>query len=176
MKTEVYRRKLKSAGFTMLELIVTIAILSFGIVAVYGAFSPLVKLNNSNSMRFRAMYLGQEGFEVVRNIRDNNVIGAQSWSFLIDACSQGCQADYKTGTSAETSDNQLKPYDDNNFLKINSDGLYSYDAGENTIFKRKITVAQPMGSDVLKINVQIFWDYSGESFNYETVGYLYNWQ
>lgn len=166
----------KKNGFTMIELIITIAILSFGIIGVYMAFSPFVMLNYSISWRFKAVYLAQEGFEVIRNIRDNNFINGSIWTAGgLTSCEEGCQADYKTGTSVESFDNQLKPYDPNNFLKINGDGFYSYDAGIDTIFKRKITITQASGTDTLKVNVQVFWDYNGQPFNFETIGYLYNW-
>lgn len=162
-------------GFTMVELIITIVILSFGIIGVYGAFSPLISLNYNISSRFKAAYLGQEGLEIIRNIRDNNFIKNLTWSSGLTSCSQGCQADYKTGTAVETFNNQLKPYDPPNFLKINIDGFYSYDSGDNTIFKRKITITQPLGTDTLKVDVQVFWNYNDQPFNYETIGYLYNW-
>ena len=63
---------MKKNGFTIIELIITIAILSFGIIGVYGAFSPMVSLNSAIASKFTASQLAQEGFEVVRNIRDNN--------------------------------------------------------------------------------------------------------
>lgn len=159
----------------MIELIITLAILSFGIIGVYSAFSPIGMLTYNISLRFNAAYLAQEGVEIVRNIRDNNFIHKATWSAGLTSCSSGCQVDYKTGTSAQTSANSLKAYNSNNFLKLNSDGFYSYDSGVNTIFKRKITISQPLGTDVLKIDVSVMWDYNGKSFSFQTGGYLYNW-
>lgn len=165
----------KNDGFTMIELIIAIAILSFGIIGIYSAFSPIIALTYTISLRFNAAYLAQEGLEIIRNIRDNNFINNDPFSAGLLSCSLGCQADYKTGTSVQTIDNQLQTYNANNFLKINSDGFYSYDVGTDTRFKRKITIIQPLGVDNLKVDVQIFWDYNGQQFNYQTEGYLYNW-
>lgn len=165
----------KNKGFTMIELMVTIAVLSFGIVGVYGAFYSFVKLTSNISYRFTSAYLAQEGLEIVRNIRDNNVIAHAPWSTGLMGCSTGCQGDYKTGTSLQASQNQLLPYSDSNFLKLNADGFYSYDQGTPTIFKRKIIITQPSGTDILKVNVQVFWDYSGKSYNISGEEYLYNW-
>jgi len=162
-------------GFTMVELIITIALLSFGIIGVYSAFSSSIILNYNISSRFTAAYLAQEGLEIMRNMRDNNFINKVAWSSGLTICSSGCQADYKTGTSAQTAINQLQAYNPNNFLKLNSDGFYGYDTGTNTKFKRKIIITQPSGTDIFKVNVLVFWDYNGQSFNYETEGYLYNW-
>jgi len=166
----------KDRGFTILELIISVAVLSFGIIGIYNAFSPLIELNSNTTIRFKATYLGQEGFEIIRNIRDTDFIKNITWSSLIDTCIDGCQADYKTGTAVEGVDNQLKAYDANNFLKINSDGLYGYDVGTDTIFKRKIIITQPVGTDVLKIDVLVYWSHNGKSYEYETSGYLYNWK
>lgn len=162
-------------GFTMIELMITIAVLSFGIIGAYSAFSSIVGIIGSISYRFTAAYLAQEALDVVRNLRDNNFIAKTTWSSGLTACNAGCQLDYKTGTAVQTSANQLKPYDDANFLKLNSDGLYSYDAGLDTKFKRKVTITQPSGTDTLKVSSQVFWNYNGQPFNFEAVEYLYNW-
>lgn len=161
-------------GFTMIELIITVAVLSFGVVGVYSVFSDFSMLNYSTSSRFSAVYLGQEGLEIIRNIRDNNFINNAEWPKGLTICGSGCQADYKTGTSAQKPENKLKAYDNNKFLALNSDGFYSYDPGVATIFKRKITISQP-SADVLIVNVKVFWDYNGKPFSFETEGHLYNW-
>ena len=163
------------AGFTMIELIITIAILSFGIVSVYTAFSSINTVTSTASLRFTAAYLTQEGLEIIRNLRDNNFINKAKWSSGLTGCALGCQGDYKTGTPSQTPANKLKPYNDTNFLKVNSDGFYSYGKGITTQFKRKITITQPSGTDTLKVTVQVFWNYNGQPFSFQASEYLYNW-
>jgi prepilin-type N-terminal cleavage/methylation domain-containing protein len=170
----------KEKGFTMIELIVTLVVLSFGVIGLYNAFIPIIFLTYTISSRFTAAYLAQEGVEIVRNLRDNNFIrrngdGTTLWSDGLTNCTLGCQADYKTGTSAETLVNQLKPYDPTSFLKINTDGLYGYDDGAPTLFTRKIIISQDAGDDTLKVDVQVLWNYNGKPYTYETAGYIYNW-
>lgn len=172
-----------SAGFTMIELIITIAILSFAVIGVYGAFSLTSTLTFNISSRFTAAYLAHEGFEIVRNLRDNNFISSAApqpfWSYGLTGCATGCQLDYKTGTAIQGPENLLAIYDPNNFLKLNSDGFYSYDTCptcQDTKFKRKITISPISGtSDALKVAVLVEWNYNGKSFSFETNGYLYNW-
>ena len=161
-------------GFTIVELIITIAILSFGIIGAYGAFSSIAVLNYNASMKFTAAYLAQEGLEITKNIRDNSFLDAQAWSQNLVNCSLGCQADYKTKTASEAVENQLKAYDDNVFLNFNGDGFYSYDNGTATKFKRKITITEE-SADNLKVVILIMWDYNGQPYSFETTGYLYNW-
>lgn len=163
------------AGFTIIELVIAIAILSSGIIGVYGAFYSITKLTSSASLRLTASYLAQEGLEIARNIRDDNFINNASWSAGLENCSQGCQADYKTGTTAQISANQLQDYDDNNFLKLNADGFYGYDSGVSTPFKRKITITQ-VSADMLKVGMSVMWNYDGQPFSVETEEYLYNWK
>ena len=166
----------REEGFTIIELIITIAILLFGIIGVYGAFFPAVSLAYNISNRLTAANLAQEGMEIVRNMRDNNFIAAPAvnWSMGLLDCETGCQADYKTGTLLEGQANQLSIFDPNNFLKITADGLYGYDSGADTIFKRQITIHQE-STDVLKVTTLVTWDYNGQAFNFEVDGYLYNW-
>ena len=170
---------MKERGFTIIELIITIAILSFGIIGVYGAFYPAISLAYNISHRLTAANLAQEGLEIVRNIRDNNFIASSSnpevlWYAGLLGCETGCQADYKTGTSSEGQSNQLSPYNPNNFLKITEDGLYGYDTGVDTMFKRQIIIHQE-STDVLKVTALVAWDYNGQPFSFEVDAYLYNW-
>lgn len=164
-----------SKGFTIIELMVAIVILSFGIMGAYGAFFPFINATYAISYKFTGAYLAQEGLEVVRNIRDANFIKSATWSDGLLECSLGCQLDYKTGTSSETLSNKLKAYNPSEFLKINEAGLYGYDNGVNTKFKRKIIIDHQLGADVLKVSVIVTWDYNNKPFSFETVGYLYNW-
>lgn len=154
---------MKQHGFTLIELIITIAILSFGIIGVYGAFLPMAGLSGTILSRVTAAYLAQEGFEIVRNIRDSN-----PWPAGLNQCGLGCQTDYKTAA--------LKPYNDQLYLNINADGFYGYDQGTATKFKRKITIIQAGSPDVLKVDVQVMWDYNGKPMNVEIISYLYNVQ
>lgn len=166
---------IKDGGFTMVELIVTIAILLFGIIGIYSFFHPAYVLNSNFSLRLAAAYLGQDGLEIVKNIRDNNIISGSLWSQGFDVCTAGCQLDYKTKTSIETSANILQEYT-NNYLNINPDGFYSYDPGTPTKFKRRITITQPFSdSNILKVDVSVMWDYNGQTFNFNAIGYIYNY-
>ena len=171
-RTTFFRKSDK--GFTMIELIVTISILSVGIIGSYSAFSSINSLTHSISPRLTAVYLAQEGQEIVRNIRDSNYIDGKNWKFGLSNCKNGCQADYKAGTDSESNSNKLKNYSDDNFLILNADGFYGYEEGIKTIFKRKITIDNISNSS-LKVDVLVMWDYQGKSFEFKTESYLYDW-
>ena len=164
------------AGFTMLELIITIAILSFGIIGVYSTLTSVSSLNSELSFRFTAANLAQEGMEIIRNMRDNNYIQGLNWSQRIGTCQNGCEADYTTDTKVSGA-KPLTAYGQGNFLNIDDSGFYSYGAGAATKFKRKITVDEIQETDdILKIDVLVLWDYKEKSYSFNTIGYLYDWK
>ena len=168
-------------GFTMVELVITISILSFGIIGLYSAFLPLFGLTNSISNRFTASYLAQDAFETVRNLRDNNFIASFSYSNGLLGCDEGvggCELDYKTGTTAEGPEDVLQLYGQGRFLRISPDNFYGYSidpSSKETVFKRKITITEEEDNVAMKVLVEVFWNHNNKSYEFETEGYLYNW-
>ena len=63
-----------SKGFTIIELIISIFILSVALVGIFSAFSIVTILTSDSADRLTGTYLAQEGMEIVRNIRDTNWI------------------------------------------------------------------------------------------------------
>lgn len=172
---------MKQRGFTIIELLIIITVLSFGILGVYNVFYPAVALTRDVSLRMTATHLAGEGMEIVRNIRDNNslqrtVNRSVVWTLLLDQCRIGCQMDYKTGTLAGGTRHQVAVFDPSAFLMLDSDGLYSYGSGVETPFTRKITIDQEEGKDTLHVVVEVLWSDSGKSHSVSTEGYLYNWR
>ena len=178
-----------SAGFTIIELIIAIFILSFSILGVYNAFSVVIILTHGATDRFTAAYLAQEGLEIIRNIRDSNWIdGAADWTRSIQDFQNGCEADYTTGTDVPGA----KPFtpwtggeDGGNYLRIDRDGFYSYKPmGSGTLetkFKRKITITL-LSDYIMKVSVLVTWDEkpnilnpTGEVGSIEAEETLYNW-
>lgn len=163
-------------GFTIIELIISLAVVSFGIVAVYGVFFPAITQTYNVSSRLTAVYLAQEGLEIVRNVRDNNFIAGNIWSAGLLNCNLGCQGTYKTGTATQEPEDQLVPFDPNQYLTLNADGFYSYSGtGTVTPFLRKITITQELGTDILKVASEVSWLFNGQSYHFQTDEYIYNW-
>jgi len=165
-------------GFTLIESIVAISILVTGILAVYYVFASLSNQAKASSNKLSAIYLAQEGIEVIRNIRDSNWINGQDWLFGIlgiGDCSSGCnyEVDYRTGTS------ELYPItyfiDEGRFLNKDVFGLYSYGSEYlDNVYKRKITLYL-QDEDTLKISCTVYWFYGNESYSVQIDEVLYNW-
>jgi type II secretory pathway pseudopilin PulG len=168
-------------GFTIIELLIIITVLSFGILGVYNAFYPAVALTREMSSRLTATYLAQEGIEVVRSIRDSNIVKKSSdqkmtFASLLDQCSVGCQLDYKTGTLFEASADRLQAFDPGLLLRQDVDGFYSYSDGVKTPFSRKVTISQSSGKDTLRAQVVVSWSENGKLRSVSKEAYFYNWK
>jgi len=64
----------KKKGFTLVELLISISILSIAILASYTAVSNNLRSANFSQDQMVAYYLADEGIEYVRNVRDQNGI------------------------------------------------------------------------------------------------------
>lgn len=177
----IFAHRHKRKGFTLIELVITIAVLSLGVIGVYSAFNPIIATTYNLSSRLQAAYLAEEGVEIVRNIRDGNMIAAAKnpripWDFGLTSCSLGCQLDCRTGTAGEVFADQLKIYDDEKPLLVDGNGFYGYGQGKPTKFRRKVTITQDDGPESMKVLVQVFWDYNGGERSFQTSQYLYNYR
>jgi len=156
-------------GFTIIELIVSIFILSIAIIGVFSSFSIIVILTYDAADRLTASYLAQEGMEIIRNMRDTNWLKMETdesitWLDGISDCmyyNNGCKVDYTTYTETPGaySINQWTN-SDADYLDIKN-GFYMYDTTSQdplkTKFKRRIRVEQLEGY-VIKVKVEVSWD------------------
>ena len=69
----------KNRGFTILEVLVAVFIITVGGLAAYAMVQQIVFDTFSSSYRLTAAYLAKEGIEIVRNIRDTNWLEAENW-------------------------------------------------------------------------------------------------
>jgi prepilin-type N-terminal cleavage/methylation domain-containing protein len=153
---------MSSKAFTLIEVLIAITVITLGIVGFYAAITRVVSLTLSNSSRFVASRLAQEGVELVSNIRDTSWIKGTNWDSGLT------NGDYRVQYDKDT----LLTYSGAP-LKINSDDFYNYDSGSPTKFTRKVTISH-ISSDEIKVKVQITW--SGKGSPLEVEEHLYNWK
>lgn len=70
----------KSSGFTIMEAVLAIFVLTIGVIGAYSVISQTIFASSLNQSRLTAYYLAQEGIEIVRNIRDGNWLQGESWN------------------------------------------------------------------------------------------------
>ncbi|MDP3697556.1 MAG: hypothetical protein Q8R55_06105 [Candidatus Taylorbacteria bacterium] len=163
MKTE------NSNGFTIVEVVTAAFLISVGLLGAFALIERVATGTRTSLSRLTASYLSQEGIEIARNIRDTNLLemnqgAGGAWNDGLTSCSRGCQIDYNNDS--------FSAYDAS-FLK-NNDSVYSYDAGSNTKFQRKITITSP-NAYTLFVVVDVFWQDRGKNLSFQSATQLFNW-
>lgn len=79
-RTMISRNSSKVRGFTLLETIVSIGILTTGILSIVGLMSYNISQATLLKNRVIATSLAQEGIEIMRNIRDTNWLQNKSFN------------------------------------------------------------------------------------------------
>lgn len=177
--------KMRDKGFTFLEVIIAIFLVTVGITGVFLLITRTIGTISLSFSQLTAAYLTQEGIEIVRNIRDTNfieqTIGLNTWDegLVLPAidCSTGCEADY---TATAQLDPTLSAFG-GNFLRIDSNDFYNYTIGDPTKFKRKITIVPEDVdgdgiNDILEVSVEVTWEEKGEAQSHSAQENLYNWR
>jgi len=160
---------MNTKGFTLLEVIAAIFILTIGVGSSFILISQTLSAVSLVRERLIASYLVQEGIEIVRNIRDTNWLEQRTasttpWDDGLDV--GNWQADYLS--------QQLNQTYASSSLNIDTSGFYSYSPGSPTFFKRKISIGKPSTSTI-RVEVNVDWTEKGRSHNLESLEYLTNW-
>lgn len=161
-------------GFTIVEVLIAAFIVSVGITGVLIAIQQTMAYIDFLFPRLTAIYLAQEGIEIVKNIRDGNWLEnrytATSWDQGIDVGDR--QADYQTTQTLIGYTGQ--------FLLLDG-GFYNYSSGNPTLFKRKIIISDKQDldgdfyADQMRVEVKVGWEAKGyHEISAEEI--LYNWR
>lgn len=169
-------RRPSEKGFTLLEVIMALFVLTLGVSASFALVQQSVSSVNSYKQKLTAAYLAQEGMEIVKNIRDSNLLTQREdptvqWDENLSpsACGNYFEIDYK---------NQVLCYSgQGHFLNIDSDGFYGYSSGDKTIFKRKISVEEKQVGppESMKVTVEVSWQDRGRERNLQIVETMKDW-
>lgn len=162
--------QLKKNGFTILEVMIAIFIVTIGVLAAYNVTQQIISYTHRSAFQLTAIYLGKEGIEVVRNIRDTNWLEEETWNTGLGVGEW--EADYTAQALTDSYDGDFLYLEDgNNFYK------YISLPGSNDVktnFTRKITIT-PLG-DSLGVSVEVWWNYKGNTYGPVTAQEnLYGW-
>lgn len=172
------------SGFTLLETLFAILIFSAALVSLLAISSKGIRATYQVNNETTALYLAQEGLEVVRNIRDSNFnltsapVGttpiSQSgvpWDGLIDQCvDTPCEVTYQGPLPS------VAPCSTCEVLKDNS-GFYVNGSGTSTGFRRMIRlVPQGNDQDEYLVTSQVTWNAQGTQREVELQTLLKKWQ
>ena len=84
MLNRIKTNQSKVRGFTLVEIIVVVFVITIGLLAVFNIIQNITIFSRLAASRLTAVYLAQEGIELVRNQRDTNWLerldgGAAGW-------------------------------------------------------------------------------------------------
>ena len=170
-------KKQKNLGFTLVETLVAIAILSLSVMSASAAVQYGLDSSYYARDEVSAYYLIQEAVEYVRNLRDDNALanississGGSGVNWLSgitqnagDPCYFGkfCVIDDPQNTMTTCPNSSLAsscPY-----LNQNSSGLFTYAAGTTTKFQRILQISQ-ISSDEIVLTVSVSWSDNAKS-------------
>ena len=161
-------------GFTIIETLVAIAILLVAIAGAGSAIQTGISSYIFSKDQIIAFYLAQEGFEQIRNIRDENALGGQNWLTSLAPCltSDGCYINVLEPNPLPSACGTNCPV-----IRQNQDsGFYGYDASwSSTVFNRRI-VMQTINSKEVSITVTIDWSKGVTERQFRARENIFNWQ
>lgn len=140
------------AGFTLIEVLVTLVIFSIGLLAIYNLSLANLNSTRDNFRRTLAVNLGREAIELIRNQRDNNwlAIGANQDCDAFDVSPDSfaiCTWDYRlTDNFVTVSYERLKPQalvcaDFDDCLTLNESNIYWYKQADGQHYTHTATNA-----------------------------------
>jgi type II secretory pathway pseudopilin PulG len=178
-RIETERTRSKTAGFTIIESLVAIAILTTVIMGAMSAVQSGISSYTYSKDQITAFYLAQEAYEQLRNLRDENRLSNRHWLYGIsqsssDPCYFGnaCIVDpiitpTPTRCSAPGSCPVLKRDPDSDFF-----GYYS--TWLPTMFRREIVLSYVNDNEV-SIVVSVHWNKGVVSRQFSARANLLNW-
>lgn len=171
----------KKFGFTLVEILVAISILSISILATFTAVQGALRSTNFSEDQIIAYYLADEALEYIRNRRDSNGIqhinalgsgGTYNWlTGITPTCTTACYVDVPNDSITSCSSN----VDSCPVLLYNAtNGLYQYTGGTATQYRRSISVTTISATEV-SVDVRISWTAQGISKVHTQKLVLRNW-
>ena len=171
-------------GFTLVETMVAITVLSIALVGPYIAVNNALTASYVARDKLIASSLAQEGMEYIRSVRDANYLNSRaSWMTGLSGLScygttpsgyctvDPSQGDYNTNSSAISSQSSANVP----VLYLSSTGLYNQQGtGSPTSFRRYVQMQEISTSEV-QVTVTVTWTTSRQTYSASVVDTLRDW-
>jgi len=157
-------------GQLIIEMMVAMSLLVIGLLGIFAVLSQSLGLNRVAANQYIGVNLAAEGIEVTKNILDINFVNGDQWNLGFDR-----DGDYAVefNSSALIEDSQTI----NAPLKFDeATNRYTYGTGENTNFKRTITIENTTPTEI-KVTSRVYWEDRGNiDFEVEIEDRFRNWK
>ena len=146
---------MNNKGFTIIEMMAALLMVSLGVMGVFSLVIQSVSYINNSASRLTATYLAQEGIEIVRNIRDSNILRINSgeggeWDDNLSFGSDYYNFDYRSQSIPDNTHCSGL-----NYLSVNND-FYTCSSNVGAKFQRKVRINQ-LSSDKIEVVVVVSW-------------------
>jgi Tfp pilus assembly protein PilV len=176
-----FRQNKKRKGQSLVELLVSLSILTVGFLGMSSLLSKSFFLNRVNTTETIGTYLAAEGIEITKNIIDHDTYALPAHAFAWGTCGGICAADgwYKvdyTYQTPQSTPGQCAGVSALNFSTSTGAGLYSYSVGTPSGFSRCIQITHNNGGREVTVSSKVTWStgpITGASVVLED--HFYNW-
>ena len=147
------------AAFTLIEMLVVVFVVGIGLVGALSFFN--INLNNQFEAKNEliAAGLAQEGADLVRNIRDYNLLNSKAWDFNLAGCTK---IDFYSLANHQCSNVGTA-------VCVDANNRYYQCASGNAVFTRSVSVGNVGADGSRKITCTVSWN----GRNTQSVDYLY---
>lgn len=177
----IYHVMRNKNGFTIIESLVAISILVLVITGVTSAIQTGISSYIFSKDQIVAFHLAQEGFEQIRNIRDENRLNNRNWLSGItqssdDPCYFGSACTVDPVQSSVAIRCASGPGNCPALRQDASTGFFSYDAAwPVSVFTREITLSS-VDADEVAVTVMVNWSKGSVARQFKARENLLNWQ
>lgn len=157
-------------GFTLLETIVALALILSAMAGPVTLASRGIFFAKFSKNKLIGANLAQEGLEIVRKMRDDNVLARRAFDLgIFDPINMDREGDVLSPSLSTFIGAALLRDTDSGIYHIPSSG-----GGTQTIFTRKLTITKPSADELLTVS-RVTWEEAGIIRNVTIREILYNW-
>src|SRR6516162_6771436 len=177
------RSNKRERGFTLIETMIAMVILSFGILSVAAVYTQAIQASNSNQMSFIAQQKAQEAMETIFTARDSgtltftNIANVSQGGLFLDGPQPLCDAG-PDGVLGTADDNCNIPNvivtgpGPDNILGTADDAVINL----NPWMTRTIAINPVNGTQRLnQVTITVTYTYQGRSSKFVLVSYISGW-
>lgn len=172
----INKKRRKNRGFTLIEALVAIAVLTISIAGPITIASKGIASAIFARDQITAFYLAQESVEYIRNKRDENNINGNNWLYGLSECidTDICTIDINEGNpeniikKCPVGECPVLKYDDNT-------NFYNYSTGNNSNFTRKTNIVIVDAKEVA-ITTTLSWSTGVISKSFTIKEHILDWQ
>lgn len=178
-------RQSKVSGFTLVEALVALSVFTISLlIMIWLSADNIINLNYAKN-KLTATYLAVDGIEYMRNRRDSCIFfttDCSTWTGyktkIFEKCKdQSCYFDSSLDYTSDDFSTILVCENNicNNF-RTDGDGIYNYDNGNLSRFKRDVSVEEiEEYPDQIKIISTVYWTTYNNTHSVSFTDYLRNW-